>query len=706
MEKHLDFQQKLKEVHKPMRLNKDIYDNFDGLKITPEWKILVKEDSAELINHAANDLTDYFKVSMGIEINIGFSDISLEKSIFIGTDESLEERSFKIEAADRILILGKDEKYAAQGSYYLEDIMNLNEAPVIEKCCEVKKMHFETRTITSGAEEEFSEGELNMIAHAGMTAVDVFVTDILENENTEKRVNDLIKRASKYGLEVYIYPHMINELHPEDEGAYEYYDNTYGKIMRLLPGIKGLILVGESCEFPSKDNRTTGKPWHKSLNDEKPSPGWFPCSDYPKFIGMLNKIVKSHDEKAELVFWTYNWGYEEENLRVELIKNIPEGVTMMATFEMFDEIKISENIIENLTDYSIWKIGPGKYFTTESKAAKEQGIKMYSMTNTCGNTWDFGVVPFLPIPQRWIERYKAVTDAQDNLRLDGVRESHSYGYWPSFISEMTKFAYMLPSFNMNEVLNKFISRDYGKENLKEALKAFKFFSEGMAHCVSTNSDQWGPARIGPAYPLFFERWELIPNCSVTGKSANFTGFPLYFYNLDKEEKLFYEINEYKEMERLFTKGLEILEKITAVLPENKKKDALFTLQVAKFIRNSARTIHRVKRYHYLKAKLNVHIDFDAKWMGGRKNMEDAKKAQKPLAPAEDKQPVINELIEILKAEIENAEETKLLVRENSRLGYTKELGYACGEEQLDWKINMAKCTLNEELLPLLTKNSL
>ena len=47
-----------------------------------------------------------------------------------------------------------------------------------------------------------------------------------------------------------------------------------------------------------------------------------------------------------------------------------------------------------------------------------------------------------------------------------------------------------------------------------------------------------------------------------------------------------------------------------------------------------------------------------------------------------------------------------MVRENSRLGYTKELGYACGEEQLDWKINMAKCTLNEELLPLLTKNSL
>ena len=706
MEKHLDFQNKLKEVHKKNRFNKEAYDSFVGLKVTPEWKILIKEDSSELIKYIAKDQADYFNVSMGIKLEIEFSEVPLKDSIYIGIDEGLEEKSFKIEATDKIIICGKNDRFAAQGSYYLEDIMNLNEAPAIKKGTEIKKMRFETRTITSGAEDEFSDGELSKMAHAGMSAVDVFVTDILENEDTERRIKGLIKRAAEFGLDVYIYPHVINKLHPEDEGAYEYYDNIYGRIIEKAKGVKGLILVGESCEFPSKDERTTGKPWYESIKEEKPSPGWFPCSDYPTFIGMLSSIVKSHDEDAELVFWTYNWGYEDEKLRAELIKNLPEGVTVMATFEMFEAVNISENVKENLTDYSIWQIGPGKYFTAESKAAKERGIKMYSMTNTGGNTWDFGLVPFLPIPQRWIERFKAVTDAQDNLRLDGIRESHSYGYFPSFISEMAKFAYMLPSFDMDEVLGKFMVRDYGKENLKDALKAFMCFSDGMSHCVSTNSDQWGPARIGPAYPLFFERWELIPSCPVTNKSANFTGFPLYFYNLDKEEKLFFEINEYKELEELFTKGLEILENIIEKLPENKKAEAKFTYQVAKFIRNSARTIHRVKRFHYLKGKLGVHIDFDAKWPGGRKNMEDAKKAERPLVPAENKLPVINELIEILKAEIDNAEETKLIVRENSRLGYTKELGYACGEEHLDWKIEMAKRTLEEELYPLRAKNSL
>ena len=59
------------------------------------------------------------------------------------------------------------------------------------------------------------------------------------------------------------------------------------------------------------------------------------------------------------------------------------------------------------------------------------------------------------------------------------------------------------------------------------------------------------------------------------------------------------------------------------------------------------------------------------------------------------------MMEILKAEIENAKDTIPLVEANSRLGYEKEYGYSCCTEQLLWKLAMAERTLNEELLPLL-----
>lgn len=705
MEKHLDFENKVCKVHKENRVNEKAYEYLEGVRITPSWKIICSKNAEKVLLNAASDLKDYFNVSMKLNLELVFGEESKANSVFLKVDRSLGERSFRLKVSDRIIISGCDERYLAQGVYYLEDILNLNEAAVISKRDEIKTMRYSMRTVTSGLNDsKFPDEYLKLIAHAGMTAVDVFVTDILKSDDRVKEVRSLIARAGDVGLDVYVYPHIENTMHPEDTGAFEYYESTYGKIMELLPGIKGMILVGESCEFPSKDERTTGKFWYKSMDESKPSPGWFPCYDYPQFVSLLKDVIHSHDENAELVFWTYNWGYEDEDLRKELIMNMPKDVTVMATFEMFEKIKISESINEFTTDYTLWQIGPGKYYKAEAEVAKERNLKMYCMANTAGNTWDIGGVPFLPAPYRWMERWKAVNNTQDEMKLDGIREAHSYGFWPSFITEIAKFAYMQPETDMEKLLDSIIIRDFGRENLEKVKKAFEYFSEAMAHCVSTNEDQWGPARVGSSYPLFFKRWELIPNCPVTGKSVNFIGFPLYFYNLDYKDRLFYETEEYLKMDELLNRGCTLLEEVIENISENKKSDALFTLQVAKYIRNNARTIHRVKRWHYLKGQLGVFVDTDAKWPGGRKNMEDAKKAVKPLIPVENKVPVILELMDILNAEIDNAEETIHLVRENSRLGFENEFGYACSEEQLKWKIKMAERTIKEELLPLLAEN--
>ncbi|MBR7106454.1 MAG: hypothetical protein IKC88_05650, partial [Opitutales bacterium] len=87
--------------------------------------------------------------------------------------------------------------------------------------------------------------------------------------------------------------------------------------------------------------------------------------------------------------------------------------------------------------------------------------------------------------------------------------------------------------------------------------------------------------------------------------------------------------------------------------------------------------------------------------GGRKNMPDAEPAKLPLIPAKNPKGIVLELIDILKREIANAEDTIPLVEANSRLGYEQEYDYAAAPEQIRWKIQMAEKTLKEELLPLL-----
>ncbi len=702
MEKHMDFEKRMCEVHKPNRVNDKIKSTLSGTEITSEWKIIYKENSGVVIKNAVYDLKDYFKVSMNLDLDVCYGNEALEKSIFIFEDSSLDERSFSISVTDRIIIKGADERYTAQGCFNFEDELNLNEAPVIEEGEIDRKMRFSYRSICSGMDNcAYPDQHLNMIAHSGMTAIGLKIKDILENEEVLAKTRDVVERASNYGLDVYCLPPFRNTVHPDEEGAFEHYDKMYGKVFELCPKLKGFIIVGECCEFPSKDERTTGKSWRESLNDEKSSPGWFPCRDYPQFVSLLRDVIKSHSPNAELVFWTYNWGYEEQSLREELMKKVPTDITMMATFEMFEKINISPEIEEITTDYTLWQIGPGKYFTSESKIARDRGVRFYSMTNTGGNTWDIGGIPYIPAPQRWIKRWNAVCDAQDNLKLDGVRESHNYGYWPSFLAEMAKYAYMLPRVDLNDLLERIIIRDFGKENLSDVLKAYELFSEGMSHCVSTNEDQFGPARVGPSYPLFYKEWELIPNCPVSGRQVNYEGYPIYTYNLDRTEKLQYETEEYIKMADLFSKGCDILSNVIDRLPDGKKDTAKHILQVASYMRNNAITIHHVKRWHYLKGQLGVYVDAVPTWVGGRKNMVDAKKAVKPLVPVENKEPVVKELIEILKAEIENAKNTIPLVRENSRLGYNQEYGYSCAEEQLKWKIKWAEKTLEEELLNLL-----
>ncbi len=704
MEKSLEFEKRMLQVHKPHRVNPEALKTAEGVRITPAWKILCPADADIVLQNAARDLQDYFKVSMELDLPLATGEMPEENAVFITTDAAMQSRSFRMQVSDRIVITGTDPRYAAQGGYALEDILNRNEAPVITPRDETKQMRFSMRTINSGMHDEsYPDAHLQQIAHAGMTAVDVYLRDAATNPETAAKISDIIARAANYGLDVYGFPHFRNTVHPDEPGAFEHYDGMYGRLVENLPGLKGLLIVGECCEFPSKDERTTGKSWRESLQDEKSSPGWFPCRDYPRFISLMQDVVHAHSPETEVVFWTYNWGYEQQELREELVRSVPPHITMMATFEMFEEIEIAPEIQEITTDYTLWQIGPGKYYKTEAKIAREQGRRFYCMANTGGNTWDIGGVPYLPAPQRWIQRWQAVANTQDTLKMDGLRESHSFGFWPSFLPEMAKYAYMTPATDLQELLKKIIIRDFGKENVGTVLAAFDHFSQGMSHCVSTNEDQYGPARVGPSYPLFFERWERIPNCPVTGKSVNEEGFPVYTYNLDRIEKLRYETAEYQEMARQFALGCDLLAPVVENLPEHKKADALHILQVATYIRNNAITIHHTKRWHELKGMLGIYVDAEPTWVGGRKHMPDAKKAEKPLIPVEDKRPVVEELLEIIRAEIENAKDTIPLVEANSRLGYEKEYGYSCCKEQLLWKIQMAERTIAEELLPLLEK---
>ena len=200
---------------------------------------------------------------------------------------------------------------------------------------------------------------------------------------------------------------MKSKKHPSDEGAEEYYEETYGKLFRECPGLKGVTLVGESTGLPYSTEPDIDQIMRDGVPTGKNSPGNYPCMDYVDLLQMMKKVIRKYKPDADIVFWTYNFGKIDARARTRLIEALPTDITLLATFEMFEQLSCGSSVITS-ADYSLSFAGPGYYFRTEAEAAKKRGIRMYSMTNSGGRTWDFGCAPYEPMPDSWIRRYDAM----------------------------------------------------------------------------------------------------------------------------------------------------------------------------------------------------------------------------------------------------------------------------------------------------------
>ena len=188
---------------------------------------------------------------------------------------------------DAIIVCGYDERGTGQGACYIEDLMNLREAPFLSMCDVVREPLFQPRMVHSGwGIDQFPDAHLNAIAHAGMDAILVFVKGPNRTTTGYLDLNDLVDRAARYGLDVYLYSYLHSGKHPDEPDAEAYYESTYGELLRSCPGARGIVFVGESCEFPSKDERTRMRTRRCPVppggeSDKRPFPGWWPCRDYP-----------------------------------------------------------------------------------------------------------------------------------------------------------------------------------------------------------------------------------------------------------------------------------------------------------------------------------------------------------------------------------------------------------------------------------------
>ena len=706
IERNHQFRQRLAEVHVRDRRDKQASPAAGEEMIETGWQIVIGESSSPLIVNAARDLQDYLFISMGVSTLVVRSrQLALDSrtrhgAIMLGTKDDLPAegrgvtcpRSYRLVCTPgRVIVCGCDERGVSQGAMYLEDLMNLREAPILSAVDVVRHPLFSPRMVHSGwGLDQFPDSHLNAMAHHGFDSVLVYARGVDRSRQGYLDFNELIDRAAQFGLDVYFYSELKSEMHPSDPGAEAYYEGTYGALFKACPRAKGVVMVGESVEFPSRDPRTTGRPYGVPLADgvppTKPSPGWWPCCDYPEWIGLVKRVIRKYTPQADIVFWTYNWGWAPKSARLALLRALPADITLLVTFEMFEQVR-HEQVTHVCVDYTLSQARAGRYFKSEAAVAKRRGLRLYTMSNTAGLTWDCGVIPYEPAPFQWARRHAALHDARRRWGLSGLMESHHYGWWPSFVSELAKGSFWTPSPTVETLARALARRDYGAEAAALVVKAWRDWSEAIRRdYIPTNEDQYGPFRVGPSYPLIFQprlpRSFIAKELKLPSAWHASAGSGIVFCQyqpLDDPRqspgscRMAVEIRSLRRMAARWRAGIRSLETALPLMPAHKRSAGDHLLNLGRFFYNTLTTVIHVKRWWLLNQRLvGTHRP---------KTIER----------------LLDEMILLARCEIENARATIPLVEKDSRLGWEPTMEYMTDAAHLRWKIAQVKTVLRSDI---------
>jgi hypothetical protein len=193
---------------------------------------------------------------------------------------------------------------------------------------------------------------------------------------------------------------------------------------------------------------------------------------------------------------------------------------------------------------------------------------------------------------------------------------------------------------------------------------------------------YGGFRIGPSYPLWSGVMEGLPaTIPEQGRMpshphamfGNWIYFGVYSPDLDAQNSLpgvriFDEIKSIEKLKSFIKEGIGLLEGV-----ETPDRNLLKLINLAKFMRNTCRTVLNVKKHYIVKQKLSI---------------AENKKAAEEMIEALEK---------ITLEEKENVLDTIPLVQQDSRLGWEPSMEYTTDEKGLRWKLRQLEYELNVKI---------
>jgi len=239
------------------------------------------------------------------------------------------------------------------------------------------------------------------------------------------------------------------------------------------------------------------------------------------------------------------------------------------------------------------------------------------------------------------------------------------------VNDMAKWAYWRPHVSTDDIVEQLARRDFGEDGAPFALQAWRDWSEAVLDYVPTNEDQYGPFRVGPAYPLLVARDE------IEFPSADYAHFGSCIlktnYQPHDPSTVSGEIACLEAMAERWAHGMAAMDKAVQAAPERKRMECRRMQSLGAFVLCCVRTSINVKRWWQLRQELTATADDAAV------------------------ETILARLTALAATEIENTRAAIPLVEFDSRLGWEPSMEYMADAEHLRWKIAQVRHVIDIEL---------
>jgi hypothetical protein len=695
--------------------------------VDQKWKVILQQGNSIILKNAAQDFQDYLEKAMEIPVVIeernSLKNLKTSSCIIVGTRDQLpgfglqlkgpKDYEIIVTTQSSVIVCGYDEKGAMFGLYNLEARMNFREAPILLKNLKTSRHSlFDTRMVLSWMGwMEWPDTLLSHLAHDGYdgifasvyanpngdrttaeTSTEFYARLLFRNRKQDpKLMHDLILRAARFGIKVYtpiIYQYLDT---PESEAGLR---SLVRNIVKEFPGIKGYVLLTEGFYY---------KEWRAGhADDENKLREW--ARKWSEAVGIVAEECHSVDGSIEILPWEYNIDFrpEKKELKRYFVQQLPKNSIPMLTWENGKSFEI-DGMKGYLRDYSLSQVGPAEVTDAQITEARKTNRKVYCKVDTFAS-WQFGTLPYLPVPNQWFDRYNAL----EKYKVNGTLESWSSGYKPNFISELRAWTCWSDSPSMESILAAMAKRIFGEKGRDNAVEAWKYFSQAIRLVPDTGPNMGTNNAIGN--PIFFQ----VPPLRTVTFIHSWTDFETWkgyfgselnpYWPFTVSRMVFYpdfsnRINKAEQYARSAT-GIEA-DKKTKVLPvflKYLRQAAELMEQGLKLYREAALGTVELKRSQAIREVIVAeHLQRMMQSDAAILEFENLRIHLATADDSQDKNGIFENMEKILREETSRTELSLLASTRDSRLGFQFEQDYVYTPYSLKEKLAVLKDTLDNQL---------